>query len=212
MGTNVHDKKIGIDANQLIDSAIAAPLNSSSMSLEYITRLAVVLKAVVGASTAGTAATNTDINATNDTILFTGRDWKTGRKGQFTISGGTLPGGLSLATDYWLIQDANNSALYKVANSLANALAGTAIDLTNTGTAGQTVTFTPTALAGANAKLQVAIKDEDAWYVDAASAQNITADALLKFELDDIKYRFARLVVTLTAGQLDLDAQYCLKG
>lgn len=49
---------------------------------------------------------------------------------QFTTTGG-LPGGLSVSTDYWLIvTDANT---LKVATSALNAHAGTAVDLTSSG-------------------------------------------------------------------------------
>ena len=51
---------------------------------------------------------------------------------QVTNSGGALPTGLAASTNYWVIPvDANN---VKLATSLANAIAGTAIDLTTNGT------------------------------------------------------------------------------
>lgn len=53
---------------------------------------------------------------------------------------GTLPGGLSAATDYWVI--ATSVDVFKLASSLANAVAATAIDLTSQGVGSQTVTPT----------------------------------------------------------------------
>lgn len=47
-------------------------------------------------------------------------------------SGGALPAGLLAATDYWVIRV--NSGKFSLASSFANAMAGTAIDLTTAGT------------------------------------------------------------------------------
>jgi hypothetical protein len=52
-------------------------------------------------------------------------------------TGGTLPTGLSIATDYWIIAyDANN---IQFADSVANAIAGTEIDLTGAGSGTSTI-------------------------------------------------------------------------
>lgn len=54
----------------------------------------------------------------------------------------TLPAGLSLATNYWLIVvDASN---VKLATSRANALAGTAVNITDAGTGTHTMTTVAT--------------------------------------------------------------------
>ncbi len=56
---------------------------------------------------------------------------------QVQNSGGGLPGGLSAATNYYAIKiDANT---FELASSLANALAGTQIDITTNGTGTQTL-------------------------------------------------------------------------
>jgi len=51
----------------------------------------------------------------------------------------TLPAPLATSTTYWLI-NGGTSTTYKVATSLANAIAGTAIDITDAGTGTHTVT------------------------------------------------------------------------
>jgi hypothetical protein len=54
-------------------------------------------------------------------------------------AGGALPGGLAIDTDYWVIVvDANT---VKLATSAANAIAGTAIDLTSVGTGAHTLIY-----------------------------------------------------------------------
>lgn len=80
-----------------------------------------------------TAVAGTDVcTATGDTILT-----DTGAEVVFTTTG-TLPAGLSLLTTYYLIYQ--SASTFKVATSLANAFAGTAIDITDTGSGTHTVT------------------------------------------------------------------------
>ena len=75
-------------------------------------------------------------NAGTDIITYA-LDWNTFTKVRFTTTG-TLPAGLSLNTDYWLVRQSATTA--KVASSFANALAGTTIDITDTGTGTHTLT------------------------------------------------------------------------
>lgn len=51
----------------------------------------------------------------------------------------TLPAGLALATDYYVIRLSDST--FKLASSYANALAGTAIDITDAGTGVHTITW-----------------------------------------------------------------------
>lgn len=59
---------------------------------------------------------------------------------------GTLPAGLSLATDYWIIYVSDDT--YKLATSLANAYAGTAVDITDAGTGTHTISDTASTQRG----------------------------------------------------------------
>ena len=79
-----------------------------------------------------TVDAGTDIATAGDGILT-----ETGTLVRFTTTT-TLPAGLSLATDYYLIYQ--SATTFKIASSLANALAGTAINITDTGTGVHTVT------------------------------------------------------------------------
>jgi hypothetical protein len=78
--------------------------------------------------------------ASTDELNHTAHGWLTGDGPiQFTNSGGAVPAGISLLTDYYVVKvDADN---FKIATSLANALAGTIVDLTSNGTG--TTTATP---------------------------------------------------------------------
>ena len=62
---------------------------------------------------------------------------------------GTLPGGLSEDTIYYVINVGTTTGLYRLATSLENASAGTAIDITDTGTGTHTITpITPKKIIG----------------------------------------------------------------
>lgn len=72
---------------------------------------------------------------TNDWLTVT-RDFTTGEKVRFTTSN-TLPSPLQINTDYYVIRV--SATQIRIATSIANAYAGTYIDLTDTGTGTHTV-------------------------------------------------------------------------
>jgi hypothetical protein len=74
--------------------------------------------------------TNASVNTTANTITVVGHGYRTGVPHKYTTAG-TLPAPLVAGTTYYIIKvDADT---VKVATSLVNAKAGTAIDLTTTG-------------------------------------------------------------------------------
>lgn len=79
--------------------------------------------------------------ADDETLTKVGHGLETG-DGPFQMSnsGGALPTGLSAATNYWVIYE--SATKIALATSLANALAGTAIDITADGTGTQTMSDT----------------------------------------------------------------------
>lgn len=98
----------------------------------------------LGAGTFTTTFANTDVNTGTDIITVpTNTSLYDGTVIRVTTTG-TLPTGLSLATDYYVIRQ--SATTIKLATSLANALAGTpvAIDITAQGTGTNTVTVTLT--------------------------------------------------------------------
>lgn len=81
------------------------------------------------------------VTAAADTIGIAGHGFITGDRVQVANSGGALPTGLSAATDYWVIKVSDDAI--KLATSLANAIAGTAVDITGAAGGGtHTVTNT----------------------------------------------------------------------
>lgn len=154
---------------------------------------------------------DSEVNVADNEITIPAHGLNTGLKGQLT-STGTLPAGVTTSTDYFVIVvDANTIQL---ATTLANAIAGTAIDLTDQGSSAAVNTFTATALAGGTIKLQqsnVAEPTESDWS-DLGSATNITADGLVYLEKDRPTAKWVRSYITLTAGNISADLNIIGKG
>ena len=76
-------------------------------------------------------ATATYVNTTSEVITIGSHGFSTGDKILYSTGGGTVIGGLVNNTNYWIIK--SSSTAIKLATSYANAIAGTAIDLTAAG-------------------------------------------------------------------------------
>jgi hypothetical protein len=86
-------------------------------------------------------ATTFTADATANTITFpTDRMFDVGTGIRVTNSGGALPGGLSAGVTYYIIE-LTDRRTFKLATSVANAFAGTAIDITTAGTGTHTGTL-----------------------------------------------------------------------
>lgn len=144
-------------------------------------------------------------DASTDTCTKSSHGFTTGIKVQFTTTG-TLPAGLSLATDYYLI--VLTASTFKVASSLANAQAGTAIDITDSGSGTHTVTAT--ALAGGSVNLQA--YDGGPWVNIDGSSFAITATDNFMWNVGVVGYLQVRTLYTLTAGQLSVSQISVNKG
>lgn len=96
----------------------------------------IVQKVTVLNGIADETFTSANVNTTDDTITISGTKLVTGTKVRFTTAG-SLPTGLAISTDYWIIRV--NSTTIKVASSIYNAKYGTAIDLTGAGSGSSTI-------------------------------------------------------------------------
>lgn len=98
-----------------------------------------LLAAGTGAVTEAVAAASW--NATTDviTVASNTEKWPTGRKVRLTTTG-SLPAGLALATDYYVIR--LTATTIQLASSLANAVAGSPINFTTAGSGTHTITHT----------------------------------------------------------------------
>jgi hypothetical protein len=108
------------------------------------------------------------IAATTDICTAVGHKLTTGDPVQVSNSGGALPTGLSAATTYWAIVLTLDT--FKLADSLAHALAGTAIDITGAGSGTQTMTTV--AVAGAAGSAQIAAGQPE--YLDGAFGAKVS--------------------------------------
>lgn len=147
--------------------------------------------------TVSTPSAATFTAAVTDICTSAAHGMKTGLKVRVS-STTTLPAGLAAATDYFVIYLSANT--FSLASSLADAQAGTALDITDTGTGTHTVT--PTALAGGVLKVQESPNGTD-WYDISGVTANITATgkALLT---GTSRCGQIRPYLTMTAGQIDL--------
>ncbi len=175
----------------------------------YSLQVALDVNTPAAAIFASASEVDATANTFTDSVVGT---YTTGLKGQFSTSV-TLPTGITAITDYFVIKLAGN--VMKVATSLANALAGTAVDITDAGTGNQT--FTPTALAGGAIKIQKSNKGvvlgrtytyTAADWTDIAGAISFTADDTFWVETEHPTYMALCLHVTLTAGQVNPVAQW----
>ena len=189
--------------------ATAYSVGSTSYATKENGGYGVVYQIVNSAPAAGAFVASSD-----DTLTDAAHGFLTGLKGQASTTT-TLPAGLSLTTDYFVIYV--SSGVYKLATTLANAIAGTAIDITDAGTG--THTFTPTALAGASIKLQCGSKDGLAFAdipitgtADVTKSVAVTATANAYLYASDLACDYVRSYVTLTAGQLSITLDPRVKG
>lgn len=137
-------------------------------------------------------------------VTITAHGYPTGLVGQLT-SAGSLPTGLSLATNYFIIVvDANTVSF---ASSLANAQAGTAIAIT--GGSGNS-TFTATALATGTVQLQKS-NDGLGWDVDG-SAVSFTATGTKVLEKTITTTQFMRVAYSLASGSISSSTVVFVQG
>lgn len=120
---------------------------------------------------------------------------------QFTTST-TLPTGISALTDYYVTPI--SSTTYKVSTSYANALAGTYVAYTDTGTGNQTAT--PVAIAGASLFLQGSNdydKGGSTWVTVPLSSTTITADATIgPLSFPNVEFANYRCAAAITTGSM----------
>lgn len=154
-----------------------------------------------------------EVDVTLNTVTIPTHGYTVGLKGQLTTTG-TLPAGLSLATDYFIIVvDADT---VKFATSLVNAQAGTAVDITNQGASASVNTFTPTSIAGATIGLQQSnnynpVTAAGDWAA-LGSPTSITVDAVVALEKDRPTMNWIRVAFALTAGHISATLYQLGKG
>ena len=149
-----------------------------------------------------------DVNVSTNIITKTAHGMNTGLKGQFTTVT-TLPAGLSLATDYFIIKVTVDT--FKVATSLANALAGTAVDITSQGTDDHT--FTPNATLTATLKLSGSNDGTNFTDLGSPYSTSISATGSALYNISsDVYHGKIRIDLSVTSGALTLSSTIRAEG
>lgn len=166
----------------------------------------------VTANPSAAAIVTADIKTSADvtrpsSFMKTAHGFVTGLKVQATTDvTGTLAVPLAVSTDYFVIK--SDADYFQLASSLANALAGTAIAITNVGVT--STTLTPVELAGASVTFQ---KSNDGLiWVDLQTATPITATGTVIVEVANVSYRYLKVVKALTAGIVAMSARVLVIG
>ena len=189
-----------------LNTEIVAPFESTYSSeqlsdvidVKNVNRISVHIVA-----TDETPAADTFTAAVTDICTAVAHGMVTGLKCQLTTTT-TLPAGLAAITDYFVI---NLSAdTFSLASSLANALAGTVVDITDTGTG----THTITAVAVSTATVALQISNNESSWLDVGTATDISSNAEVIIQ-DEANYAFARVKIAIATGQFAIASTVCVK-
>lgn len=170
---------------QGVTDTTATTTSGVAASLEAIhSALVTSLNAVVGKNFTATFAPLTftpfTFTASVSTMTATAHGRRTGDGPVRLTTTTTLPTGLALATDYWVIRQSVNS--FSLATSLANALAGTVITTSDTGTGTHTLSVTVSTVGPADPFL-VTGNTAGAWFsleiLDSAGNSSSLATSFL---------------------------------
>ena len=146
-GGNVQDlgyTKHILNAQALTAAATVAPATMVLVDIVGFYRVTSVTTATAQATTNTLSQSDTfTADAGTDVCTYTSTanipsNILTGTRVRLTTTT-TLPAGLALATDYYVIRVSNTT--FKLATSYANAVAGTAINITDAGTGTHTITW-----------------------------------------------------------------------
>jgi len=124
-------------ASAMVVAAAGPPWQAKLVDLQGYYRLSGTNVTGTGGRTCINANTFTASDSSGLLLTYT-NDFNTLTKVRFTTSG-TLPGGLSLGVDYYLVRQSSTTA--RVADSLANAIAGTTLSFVDAGSGTHTLTI-----------------------------------------------------------------------
>lgn len=159
---------------------------------------ALVIEAAAATPLAGGVDSEVDYGSGNSATIPS-HGYITGTKVAATTTG-SLPTGLS-ATNYWIVKvDANT---VQFATSLANAVAGTVVNLTGEGSGVHTLT---PAAAGSNVCKLQSSNDNTNWTdVSGKTVTISTSSGTTQWDIDRPSYRYLRVLYTPSAGQISLE-------
>ncbi len=141
-------KDVGIGAAVALNLGTDAARATTERAISAGDKVSIEAKAASASETTGKASvkggekkksedktfegTSSVVNTSTDTIAIGANTWKTGDAVQYSAGGGTAIGGLTEGKTYYIISTGDPTRV-KLAGSVAHAKAGTAVDLTGTG-------------------------------------------------------------------------------
>jgi len=145
-----------------------------------------------------TPASGTFTANSSDDTLTVAASLYLGAQATVSSAGGTLAGGLSGGVTYYAIPV--SATAMKLATSLANAQAGTAINLSTDGTGTQSII--PLGLTSAS--FQAQCSNDDSIWVNNGNAQNLTASTTTTIlqNINNNGCRYVRMYMNMTSGQV----------
>lgn len=157
------------------------------------------------ATPAAAAFIASGVDATADTITTTAaHGFNTGLK--VALTGTNLPGGLS-ATNYWVI--VVSTTKISLASSLANAVAGTVVDITSQGTTANAA-LTPAALVTTGVVVKLQQSNDGVTFFDVSGVTvTITAASDTLWLVTNPPALWHKFVVTPSTGALSLWIMTC---
>jgi len=173
----------------------------SLVNVDYLALHAVYTDATPSAKTFADA----DVTVVGDLITKTAHGLFTGLKVAATTAG-VLPAGLS-ATNYWVIKLSADT--FKLASSLANSAAGTAVDIT-AAAGGGTHTLTPATLVTTGVVIKLQGSNDGTNFADVkdswgnAATVTVTVDGHTLWEMGRPTYRWLRVLSTPSTGAINL--------
>lgn len=179
----------------LVGGVVTAPGTKNPTSAGSAVHISVVAT-YAGATSA--------INLTSNAITVSAHGLTTGSQLRITTTG-TRPTPLAGGTDYYAIIVDDDTI--KLATSLVNAEAGTAIDLTALGYGTQTLDLTDLNVA---VNMEISI-DGEVWD-EVGSDVSVTAAGSVSFREKNPEYRYIRLSFAVTAGQININSKILGKG
>ena len=186
--------------DKILDAAVKTYTDTVSISMDDFDQGSIQVSGTDATPSAKTF-TDTDVNVTANTVTIAAHGFTTGLK-VVTTTSGAAPGGLNAGTYYLIVV---SSSVIKFATSLANAKAGTAVDITTAGGVGDTQTITPSALGTCTFDLY-ASNDGTNYVALSVGSGNITSGTNYLLPILDKFYKYVRLSYTIPAGALTINA------
>lgn len=186
--------------DNVIDAVTYTSAATVNFSMDLIDQGSVQVVAV-DVTPAAKTFTDTDVVLLANTVTIADHGFLTGLK-VVTTTSGSAPAGLSTGTYYLIKVDKDT---IKFADSLAHALAGTAVDITDAGGVGDTQTITP-AVLGTCAVDLYASNDGTNFVTLSVGTGNFTAGVVKLLPILDKFYKYLQLVMTVGAGAVKITA------